>query len=73
MVGQNKVVASTRIMYLLSPGGQPVRAGKAIPHTHYCHEGDARWTPVEAGGQPTARKDSDDAEQSLIFEMEQPR
>jgi hypothetical protein len=56
----SKASPKDRPLYLLSPGGQPVRAGKAIPHSHYCYEGDKEWTPVEAVGQPTARKESED-------------
>jgi hypothetical protein len=56
-----KASPKDRPLYLLSPGGQPVRGDKAIPHTHYCYEGDERWTPVEAGSQPTMRKDSKDS------------
>jgi hypothetical protein len=53
-----------RPLYLLSPGGQPVRGDKAIPHSHFCYEGDKEWTPAvqgrgEASGQPTTAKDSE--------------
>lgn len=44
--------APARPLWYLLPGGRPVRPpGKGMPlrdePTHFCHEGDPRWRPID--------------------------